>query len=68
MMQPKLGRQDEKQTAPEFPDGIAAYATDALRFTQLLRWASTARYQVRYGRVEGYRKLLQQDLERARYG
>ncbi|HLD65940.1 MAG TPA: class I tRNA ligase family protein, partial [Pseudomonas sp.] len=57
MMQPKLAEKIAKQTRAEFPDGIAAYGTDALRFTNLAL-ASTGR-DVKFdmGRVEGYRNF-----------
>ncbi|WP_417781463.1 valine--tRNA ligase [Stutzerimonas xanthomarina] len=57
MMQPKLAEKIAKQTRAEFPDGIASYGTDALRFT-FCSLASTGR-DVKFdmGRVEGYRNF-----------
>lgn len=57
MMQPKLAEKIAKQTKAEFPDGIASYGTDALRFT-FCSLATTGR-DVKFdmGRVEGYRNF-----------
>ncbi|TRX75388.1 valine--tRNA ligase [Pseudomonas mangiferae] len=57
MMQPKLAEKIAKQTRAEFPEGIASYGTDALRFT-FLSLATTGR-DVKFdmGRVEGYRNF-----------
>ena len=57
MMQPKLAEKIAKQTRAEFPEGIASYGTDALRFT-FCSLASTGRdIQFDMGRVEGFRNF-----------
>jgi len=57
MMQPRLASQVARATRKEFPDGIPAFGTDALRFTFAAQ-ASLARYiNFDLGRIGGYRNF-----------
>ncbi|MCB1842661.1 MAG: class I tRNA ligase family protein, partial [Halioglobus sp.] len=67
MMQPQLAEKIDTATRRQFPEGIAAYGTDALRFTYY-SLASTGRdIKFDVGRIEGFRNFCNKIWNAARY-